>query len=386
MKFKISYYKSKKKVGAAAWCVSLTDSEGVNRGRHFYETESEAIREEQKLRDALGDIQVPGDEWDWNFEHLFSEFKKSYRFGSDRQNKERQIGIMLKFKINGVPLSKVLVRQLSAKDINFKLIPQIQEGRTYETARNYWSNFAALVRHGIARECRSNDPLTGITMPPQGCKPSTYNKSATKLDRDIVKAITDELPTGPVNWNLIAKFAAQTGLRQGEQRVLTWGDIDFDKTVVSVNKVYRKCSETGAWKTFHDTTKTGSSGIRKVEIPKDIVDELKEFYLKQGRPENGTLIWTSRTGRIISDSRFGEALRPACDRAGQNRIRWHDLRHYFGTQLCVRYGSNYKKIMEKMGHTKISTTIDIYSRIVEDLQEITQDTELMVANYDRFRL
>ena len=112
MKFKISYYKSRKKTGTKPWCVSLTDSEGHNRGRHFYETENEAIREEQKLRDALGDIQVPGDEWDWNFEHLFSEFKKSYRFGSDRQNKERQIGIMLKFKINGVPLSKVLVRQL----------------------------------------------------------------------------------------------------------------------------------------------------------------------------------------------------------------------------------------------------------------------------------
>ena len=42
--------------------------------------------------------------------------------------------------------------------------------------------------------------------------------------------------------------------------------------------------------------------------------------------------------------------------------------------------------MEMMGHRKLSTTIDIYSRIVEDLQETTQDAELMVANYDRFRL
>ena len=80
---------------------------------------------------------------------------------------------------------------------------------------------------------------------------------------------------------------------------------------------------------------------------------------------NGPRVFNSRGGNIIADSRFPEILRTACSQANVERIRWHDLRHYFASQLLKIYSDDWNRIKTYMGHTNIQTTINIYGHWIE---------------------
>ncbi|MFE4429338.1 tyrosine-type recombinase/integrase [Peribacillus butanolivorans] len=54
--------------------------------------------------------------------------------------------------------------------------------------------------------------------------------------------------------------------------------------------------------------------------------------------------------------------------AGMNRIRFHDLRHTHAT-IMLEIGENSKMVSERLGHSNVSTTLDKYSHVTQNIQD-----------------
>ena len=175
-------------------------------------------------------------------------------------------------------------------------------------------------RYAILIGCRKTDPWQGNAIGEIEGK-ATDGKVA-RVQPAVVKSIIGVMDPW---WALMATFASSTGLRQGEQRALTWADLDLDGCKVDVNKAVKHRAEVGPPKS--------PKGYRKVTLPRGLAIQLRELYIKRGRPAKTELVFPTRTGAIISDSRFQENMDKACAKAGVEKIRWHDLRHYYASQL-----------------------------------------------------
>ena len=381
MKTKISLHKAKKKMFKAAWCLKVTDHLG-RRTTRFFQTEADAVREEKLLISNYGTRSQFDEEFDWTFKTLFKKWVE-HGVGKDAKNKERNVTAFLKMQVDGAPVEQMLVRDLRPKDISFQIMPQIQTGRTSKTASEIWQHVKIFIQHGLKRECRADNPLVGIKQDGIKCIESSYSKNDTRLDPYIVRAIVAAMPQTPqYDWVLIARFASQSGLRQSEQRGLEWDDICFKENKVYVRRKVTQCPIT---KNFISTDKLKSyAAKREIKVTQGVMAQLKEFYISLPNERKTGLIWPSRSGHFQSDGRYREAMKVANRNTNHNNIRWHDLRHYYGTMLCETYGSNYQRIKELMGHEKIETTINIYKHIVKDLERDAKEDEVLEANAKKY--
>ena len=97
-----------------------------------------------------------------------------------------------------------------------------------------------------------------------------------------------------------------------------------------------------------------------------------EARLKAGAgwtPEPGLedLVFTTRTGKPILPRNVNRALEAVLRRAGLPQLRFHDLRHSHAT-LLLKEGVNPRVVQERLGHSTVSLTLQVYSHVLPDLQ------------------
>ena len=73
-------------------------------------------------------------------------------------------------------------------------------------------------------------------------------------------------------------------------------------------------------------------------------------------------------GEPLDPQWLTDAWRKLTARAGVVGVRLHDLRHFRGS-LLLREGTDIKAIQERLGHSSISITLDIYSHVMPGIQE-----------------
>ena len=81
------------------------------------------------------------------------------------------------------------------------------------------------------------------------------------------------------------------------------------------------------------------------------------------------LVFGAVHGAPLSPSTVSHAFGDICKKAGISGIRFHDLRHTHAT-LLMKQGTSPKVVQERLGHSSISVTLDIYSHVVPGMQEL----------------
>ena len=76
------------------------------------------------------------------------------------------------------------------------------------------------------------------------------------------------------------------------------------------------------------------------------------------------LVFPSEVGTPIEMNNFSERVfKPLLSRAGLRRIRFHDLRHSYGS-LLIQAGASLAYVRDQMGHSSIQVTVDIYGHLI----------------------
>ncbi len=166
-------------------------------------------------------------------------------------------------------------------------------------------------------------------------------------------------------------LALTTGMRQGELLGLRWHDIDLTGAKVQVRGSMQVTPE---GLRIAETKTAGSR--RQVMLSKQPLDALRrhratqaEERLRSGAAwDDQDLVFTNQIGRpIAAGNLLRRSFEPLLKRAGLPRIRFHDLRHTSAT-LLLGQGVHPKIVAEMLGHTKISTTLDLYSHVTPTMQ------------------
>lgn len=141
-------------------------------------------------------------------------------------------------------------------------------------------------------------------------------------------------------------FAAYTGVRAGELRALTWGDVDLGQHIARIDKTYFRNRLQRSTKTGHDRT---------VPLPRHIAEMLAEWEV-QCPPSPERLVFPGRTGRPLDLDDFRRRVfRPAVAHAGlPPSTRIHDLRHT-SASLYLQTGATLKEVMEIHGWRQLQT-------------------------------
>lgn len=139
--------------------------------------------------------------------------------------------------------------------------------------------------------------------------------------------------------------AAFTGLRMGEVRALCWRDIDFSKRLVHVRRGFTR------WQ-LGDTKSHKVRSVPMIDQVARVLDGLSRRELFVGRED---LVFPNQVGNHFDDSRVRRRYHAAVDRAGLQRLRFHDLRHTFGTLAVQVFPLTDVKAF--MGHADIQTTM-----------------------------
>ncbi len=157
-------------------------------------------------------------------------------------------------------------------------------------------------------------------------------------------------------------------MRRGELVALQWGDVqlgageaDSDRFIVVQHNYVRR---------EHTTTKSKKS--RRVDLSRElrkVLAELRdkrllEAYLKGKNDISEDLVFQTAQGTILDpDNLYHRVFLPVLAAAGIRKIRFHDLRHTFGS-LLLQNGASIVYVKEQMGHSSIQLTVDIYGHLI----------------------
>lgn len=170
---------------------------------------------------------------------------------------------------------------------------------------------------------------------------------------------------GYPEYGLFVRLAAFTGLRAGELVALRMRNIDLDRRRLHVRE---SASEARGELQIVDT-KTYEH--RSVPIPRSLVEELATHLGSIG-PDD--FVWQSpQGGPFRYGNWFKRHFKPAVARAGlPSGTRFHDLRHSYAAMLISK-GAHPRSIMERLGHSTITVTLDTYGHLFPGLEAILDD-------------
>jgi integrase len=168
-----------------------------------------------------------------------------------------------------------------------------------------------------------------------------------------------------------------TGLRRGELLALKWEDVDLKKGTAQVKQSLSRVRVNGTTKTalLFQEPKTKQSK-RVVPIPHEALKELKvhkarqneeKLFFGQAYQDNG-LVFATEDGKPLDPDNFAKRYGTILKKAGLPHVSFHNLRHTYAS-LLLEAGEHPKVVQEILGHTKISTTMDIYSHVNPELKE-----------------
>ena len=155
----------------------------------------------------------------------------------------------------------------------------------------------------------------------------------------LVRAAASELDAA------IYLTAAFTGLRMGELLALRWREVDFAGSLVRVRASYYAGALT--------TPKSGK--VRAVPLAPDVAKVLAQLSRRELFTDDDDLVFAGETGSYLDGSALRRRYKVALAEARLRPLRFHDLRHTFGTRMIAK--ADIRRVQEWMGHADIQTTM-----------------------------
>ena len=200
--------------------------------------------------------------------------------------------------------------------------------------------------------------------------PKPERKEITILDSDGVRVVLQAAKDTPYYPCIFT--AVYTGLRRSELLGLRWCDIDLDLATLSVVQTLHQLKN-GTY-VFGKPKTRGSR--RMIALSPSLALLLREHKDKQefarillGKPLLPTdLVFSHPDGSPLRPNTVSRAFEKLARSLGFEGIRFHDLRHAHAT-ILLQQGVHPKIVSERLGHSSVAITLDIYSHVLPGLQE-----------------
>lgn len=248
----------------------------------------------------------------------------------------------------------------------------------YNRYSNLISLTASIFQYAISIRLISTNPMAGVVHPKkqlsideQEFKTPYYNKQQLHEFLSVVK--TDyEAPL-----YLMFRILAYTGLRKGELQALRWKDIDIANATLSVKQTLATVEN---WGLAFQTPKTRKSA-RTLSLDAETLKLIRQWRIKQkeflfasgiNHFEKDQLLFTSPHNKPLYLDYLNHNLKKILKDNHFEKMTVHGFRHTH-CSLLFESGATIKEVQERMGHTDIKTTMNIYAHVTDRQKEVTAD-------------
>ena len=258
----------------------------------------------------------------------------------------------------------VPVQKLTPEKLHAFYRQKLDEGSAPATIRLIHAVLSRALGDAVKQGLVARNVVTLVT-PPRIERYEAKTLSAEQAEKLLEAARGSRLDT-------LLIMALTTGMRRGELLALRWDDVDFQQSLISV---HRTMSRVGGYGYRESEPKTRSSR-RRIVLPNVALDALKEHRIQQDvvRMEVGDkwhekgLVFCDRYGGFFSPDRVLWSFSKLLSKVGLPYMRFHDLRHSAATILLVA-SVHSKVLQERLGHSTISMTLDVYSHVLPSMQQ-----------------
>jgi integrase len=168
----------------------------------------------------------------------------------------------------------------------------------------------------------------------------------------------------PVHWRPLVLLLVSTGLRWGEACALRVGRVDLLAPVPKLRVIEAMTEMPGTGEIVYHEPKTEKSR-RTVTFTKLVAGALAGLTVDRHRTDT---LFTAPMGGPVRTRNFRRTWVKACERAGLEGLRVHDLRHTHAA-ILISKGQPLTAIQRRLGHNSIAVTSDLYGHLMTEVDE-----------------
>ena len=261
-------------------------------------------------------------------------------------------------------LGKILLKDLRPDHVQKLYTVKLKNGISARTTQLIHAVIHRALNHALKQGLVARNVSDAVT------RPKVPRKEMKTLDdyqvRQLLQA-AEETRMQTLFW-----IAVSTGLRKGEILGLKWSDLDWNNGRLQIQRQVQRIKGVG----LVLCEPKSASGRRVIILGEKTLDRLRKHKEEQYRERNragdmwkeNDLIFPSPNGTILDQSKVNKVYKKCLQKAGLPNLRFHDLRHSAAT-LMLQQGIHPKVVQERLGHSDISLTLNIYSHVLPSMQE-----------------
>ena len=230
----------------------------------------------------------------------------------------------------------------------------------------------------------TDDPTSSVIIPKASRQFDTLEHPRNYYTRDELRKFLEYAEKHEkYKFYVLFRLLAFSGMRKSEALALTWNDIDFDKSQITINKTLISTPKVEV-----STPKTKNSN-RIVFIDKKTLSILKEWKLKQKKNllQKGfnalspkQLIFSNEDNGYIIPTTIINPMNRIIRGNNLPHITVHGLRHTYAT-LAAQGGMSVKQLQAQLGHSDVQTTLNIYTSITDEQRKDTASQYTSFVNF-----
>jgi integrase len=336
---------------------------------------------EKWLRGALArrDRGEPLEDPDVTYEALFNEWFD----GKKKKRKARTMEIYqdnFKYYISET-FGAARISSITSRAVQKWVNKLVEEDYDSDTVRLAYSVFRGPIKYALDHEMLLKSPLKGVELPEK------KKRKVNVLKPDEALKVLDACRAEPLG--IYAAFLLWAGTRPNEATGLQWKDVDWEKGSVEIRRDIAWLEHGKKWE--FDDVKT-ESGNRSFTLPASFMAWLKEHRSAQleRRMRLGCdwydydLVFANEVGEPLTPSTYRCLWKRILTKAGlpeeRTKMRPYDARHTMAT-LLLWERTPMKVVSARMGHARTAITEDVYSHVLDAMQEqATDDLERAILS------
>ncbi|HAS04149.1 MAG TPA: site-specific integrase [Dehalococcoidia bacterium] len=246
------------------------------------------------------------------------------------------------------------------------------------TIKHHFRCLSAILQDAVEWEVIKSNPCFSV-------KPPRATKARVKVyDENETNIFLTALKSAPLKHRTLIWLEIATGVREGEIMGLEWADIDFENNTVKIERAGQYLPSKGI---FTKDPKNEESK-RILALPNNVMELLKQYKahwnkrkLKLGdkwkKSERLFVTWDGRPG---TPTWPGSWLTKFLEKNNLPHCSFHSLRHLNATML-IKAGIPLKNVSERLGHTDIGTTANIYTEALKSVdREAAKKISVILEN------
>lgn len=340
--------------------------------RRGFKTMKEAKQAERNLLLDVEENGLPSNQSDGfqdpTFEELAQLWLENYKTTvkpSTFENVKSKVEKMTEEHFKELKLKKITVAYCQ------KIV--IKLSKSYVLYNHYLSVINRIFKYAVLMDVLNSNPFDKVIKP----KSRQTQRKGNFLTKEELKEFLKLAQTATLSYFFpLVHLMAYTGLRQGEALALKWSDIDFENKKITVDKTAVRIKE----KQTLQTPKTKNSK-RVISIDPTTLSILKSWkkdqikiHFKNGKhfEGDGNFIFTNERAEWVHIHNFIRYFKRFIADHKLKPITPHGLRHTHAS-LLFSAGVEPKNISDRLGHSTVQITLDLYTHITEEQRTDTVD-------------